>query len=114
VAWSILGNELRRVESCKIAHDSLSGARRVLHGALRANHDPKEVHEFLSIGVHLMDASEVFPAYAKICAAISGAPPYSAIGQNDLWIAAIALHKPLLMRNRRHFDSIPEVKLVCL
>ncbi|MGA0854904.1 MAG: type II toxin-antitoxin system VapC family toxin [Luteolibacter sp.] len=86
------------------------------HGALRANHDPKEINEFLSIGVHLMDASEIFPAYAKICAAISGTPPFPAIGQNDLWIAAIAvaLDKPLLTRNRRHFDSIPDLKLVSL
>lgn len=86
------------------------------HGALRANHDPTEVYEFLSIGVHLMDASEIFLAYAKICAAISAGPPFSAIGQNDLWITAIAvaLGKPLLTRNRRHFDSFSEVKMVCL
>jgi len=38
------------------------------------------------------------------------------IGQNDIWIGsvAVALRKPLLSRNRRHFESIPGLEVVAL
>lgn len=86
------------------------------HGAAVANHDPGEVAEFLAIGVHLLDAGSVVPNYARICADLSGKPEYRGIGQNDLWIAAVALtfNKPLLTRNRRHFDLIEGLRLEVL
>ncbi len=86
------------------------------HGALQAKHEPAEVNEFLSMGIHITDAGPIFPVYAKICAEISSNSAYPLIGQNDLWIAsvAVAMRKPLLSRNRRHFDAIPELELVAL
>lgn len=86
------------------------------HGALRAKHDPSEVNEFLSMGVHITEAGSFFPVYAKICAEISNRPAFQMIGQNDIWIGsvAVALRKPLLSRNRRHFESIPGLEVVAL
>lgn len=36
------------------------------------------------------------------------------IGTNDLWIAATALahHQPLVTRNRRHYQRVPELELL--
>lgn len=86
------------------------------HGALRAKHDPAEVNQFLSMGIHITDAGPIFPVYAKICAEMSNSSAYQLIGQNDLWIAsvAVAVRKPLLSRNRRHFESISELELLAL
>ena len=86
------------------------------HGAAAAKHDPVEVGEFLEIGVHLLDASSVVPIYARICSELSGKREYREIGQNDLWIAAVAVsfNKPLLTRNRRHFDLIEGLRLEVL
>jgi len=86
------------------------------HGAAAAKHDPVEVGEFLAIGVHLLDASLVVPIYARICSELSGKREYREIGQNDLWIAAVAVsfNKPLLTRNRRHFDLIEGLRLEVL
>jgi tRNA(fMet)-specific endonuclease VapC len=83
------------------------------HGAAAAKHDPVEVGEFLAIGVHLLDASLVVPIYARICSELSSKREYREIGQNDLWIAAVAVsfNKPLLTRNRRHFDLIEGLRL---
>jgi predicted nucleic acid-binding protein len=48
------------------------------------------------------------PHYARLCAELSGRQEYRSIGQNDLWIAAVALAyaKPLVSRNRRHFGLV--------
>lgn len=72
--------------------------------------------EFLAIGVHLLDATSVVPNYARICAGLALNPEYRAMGQNDLWIAAVAVsyNKPLLTRNRRHFDLIEGLRLEVL
>ncbi len=86
------------------------------HGAMAAGHDSKDVHDFLSIGVQLTDPVPVVPHYARICAALSGQKEYRNIGQNDLWIAAVALAhaKPLVSRNRRHFGLIEGLKVEAL
>ena len=86
------------------------------HGATLAKHDPVQVGEFLAIGVHLLDASLVVPIYARICSELSGKREYREIGQNDLWIAAVAVSfkKPLLTRKRRHFDLIEGLRLEVL
>jgi predicted nucleic acid-binding protein len=86
------------------------------HGAVRAGHDSKTVSEFLEIGIALMDPSPVIPVYASICAGLQADPVYRLIAQNDLWIAsvAVAFDKPLVTRNRRHFESIPRLCLQAL
>jgi len=86
------------------------------HGSILAGHDAKTVGEFLAIGVSITDPGPVIPVYARICAELQGEPAYQSIGQNDLWIAsvAVALDKPLLTRNRRHFENIPNLRLEVL
>jgi predicted nucleic acid-binding protein len=85
------------------------------HGAVRAGHDPAEVERFLSIGLPLDDAAAVAPVYARVAAALQEHHPdvYRGIGQNDLWIAAVAVQAglPLLTRNRRHFGKIDGLSL---
>jgi len=78
------------------------------HGSMAARHDAKDVQEFLSIGVQLVDPVPVVPHYARLCAELSGRQEYRSVGQNDLWIAAVALAyaKPLVSRNRRHFGLV--------
>jgi len=80
------------------------------HGAVRAGHDPAEVEHFLSLGLPLDDAAAAVPVYARIAAALQERHPdvYQGIGQNDLWIASVAVQTglPLLTRNRRHFDHV--------
>lgn len=86
------------------------------HGALAAGHDARDVNDFLSIGVQLVDPVPVVPHYARICAGLSGRQEYRSIGQNDLWIASVALAhgKPLVSRNRRHFGLIEGLKVEAL
>ena len=83
------------------------------HGAARAAHDPALVRGFLAVGVPILDPEPVIPVYGRICAAIQDAPGYREIGQNDLWIAAVcvALGKPLITRNLRHFSAIPDLRV---
>lgn len=81
----------------------------------RAGNDRAEVGRFLALGLPLDDTAAVVPAYARIAAALQEAHPdaYREIGQNDLWIAAVAVRAdlPLLTRNRRHFDRIDGLSL---
>ena len=86
------------------------------HGATLAKHDPVDVAAFLSIGIHVHDATLVVPVYAQICAKLSQLADYRKMSQNDLWIAAVAvaLKKPLLTRNRRHFDLVEGLELEVL
>lgn len=86
------------------------------HGATLAGHDPREVEAFLAIGVPLVDPVPVIPCYARICARLSGQQAYRNIGQNDLWIAAVAMAhgKPLVSRNPRHFDLVEGLHLEAL
>ncbi len=86
------------------------------HGALRAGHSPDNVRDFLSIGVPLNDAEPVIPVYARICAAVQDSGIYRNIGQNDLWIAAVAVAfaRPLVTRDRRHFGQIDGLRLEVL
>ena len=86
------------------------------HGSIRAGHDSKMVSEFLAVGLPLIDPAPVIPVYAQICSKLQSDPVYKLIGQNDLWIAsvAVALNKPLLTRNSRHFNSIPDIRLEVL
>jgi predicted nucleic acid-binding protein len=86
------------------------------HGAIVARHDAKEVQDFLSIGVQLVDPVPVVPHYARICAELSGQKEYRNIGQNDLWIAAVAMAngKPLVSRNRRHFGLVEGLQVEAL
>lgn len=83
------------------------------HGAVRAGHDTERVDRFLGIGVPLMDAGSAVEAYAGLCSRLQHTAEYRNIGQNDLWIAAIALSLdlPLVTRNRRHFGAIKGLKL---
>lgn len=88
------------------------------HGAVRAGHDPAEVERFLSLGLPLDDAVATVHVYARVAAALQERHPdaYLGIGQNDLWIAAVAMQAelPLLTRNRRHFDRIDGLSLLVL
>lgn len=55
------------------------------------------------------------PVYALVAASLQEHHPdvYPGIGQNDLWIAAVAVQAglPLLTRNRRHFGKIDRLSL---
>lgn len=86
------------------------------HGAMRARHDEARVRNFLAIGIPIHDAAPVVAVYARLCASLQQDPVWREIGQNDLWIAATALAcaKPLVTRNRRHFDRIQELRLEVL
>ena len=86
------------------------------HGATRAGHDPVRVREFLSIGLPVLDAEPVIPAYATLCARLQDQPGYRDIGQNDLWISAVCLTLglPLVSRSQRHFDRIQGLRLEVL
>ena len=83
------------------------------HGALAAKHDPQIVQQFLSIGFPVLETERIYPVYAKICCELQQDSCYKKIGQNDLWIAAtaLALQKPLLTKNRRHFEQIQNLRL---
>jgi predicted nucleic acid-binding protein len=86
------------------------------HGAEKAKHDPERVRQFLSIGLPILNAEPVIPIYARLCSSIQDQPSYKLVGQNDLWIAAtaLALQKPLITRNRRHFDKIKGLRFQAL
>lgn len=86
------------------------------HGAKRAGHDPGCVRNFLELGIPLLDPSLVIPRYAEICAELQDRNCYKKIGQNDLWIAAVAVETglPLVSRNQRHFREIPTLDLQVL
>ncbi len=86
------------------------------HGANRAGHDPEQVSKFLAIGIPLSDATSVIEIYARICTQLQRSGEYRNIGQNDLWIAAIAMshNKPLVTRNQRHFKLIEGLKVEVL
>ena len=83
------------------------------HGATRAGHDPLRVRGFLELGIPLMDPSGVINRYAEICSELQERSCYKKIGQNDLWIAAVAVEAglPLVSRNQRHFHEIPKLEL---
>jgi len=86
------------------------------HGALRAGHERTLVSGFLDLGIPLLDTGEVIASYADICSRLqeSDLPAYRSIGQNDLWIAAVAIHwnVPLVTRNRRHFEAIGGLRMI--
>jgi predicted nucleic acid-binding protein len=79
-------------------------------GAVQAGHEPEVVEEFLALGIKIMDPNPVVPVYARLCAQMIEAdnPRFRTIGQNDLWIAAVALtwDRPLVSSNRRHFECV--------
>jgi predicted nucleic acid-binding protein len=83
------------------------------HGATKAGHDPDVVQKFLTLGLPLMDPEPVVPVYARICARLQGQSSYWSISQNDLWIAAVAvaLDRPLVTRNIRHFGQIDGLRV---
>jgi len=85
-------------------------------GQNSTGHDAEQVSKFLGIGIPLTDASLVIPIYARICAQLQISGEYRNIGQNDLWIAAIAMsqNKPLVTRNQRHFKMIEGLKIEVL
>ena len=85
-------------------------------GAVRSNHDREEVEDFLSLGAPIWNTEPIVSVYAKMCARLQEQKHYGGIAQNDLWIAAtaIAFDKPLVTRNRRHFDKIEDLKLEIL
>ncbi|MCC5842809.1 MAG: type II toxin-antitoxin system VapC family toxin [Verrucomicrobia bacterium] len=83
------------------------------HGATRAGHDPARVRAFLDMGIPLLDPSPVIRVYARLCTELQDQGGYKKIGQNDLWIAAVAVEAdlPLVSRNQRHFREIPNLEL---
>lgn len=86
------------------------------HGARVAGHDPQRVEVFLRLGIPLLDPSPVIPVYARLCAELQRTKTYQAMGQNDLWIAAtaIAFKRPLVTRNRRHFNLMEGLRVEAL
>lgn len=86
------------------------------HGAIRAGHDPAKVSDFLKIGMPVCDAAPCVERYARTCSNLQSQGQYREIGQNDLWLAAVAMtyDLPLVTRNRRHFDKIDGLKVEIL
>lgn len=86
------------------------------HGAKRAGHDEAVVRKFLGTGLPICDAAPVVPFYSSVCCLAQEGGFYQNVGQNDLWIAAVALSRalPLVTRNRRHFDQISGLRLEVL
>jgi tRNA(fMet)-specific endonuclease VapC len=86
------------------------------HGAVKAGHDPARVTDFLKIGIPVSDAAPCVERYARICSSLQDLGQYREIGQNDLWLAAVAMTYglPLVTRNRRHFDKIAGLKIEIL
>jgi tRNA(fMet)-specific endonuclease VapC len=86
------------------------------HGATRAGHDPGQVAAFLELGIPYVDATPAIRAYGDLCAGLQSTQAYQEIGQNDLWIAAVALalKRPLVSRNTRHFDKVPGLEVIAL
>lgn len=82
------------------------------HGAERAGTPKDVVRDFLTLGQAIWDPEPVVPEYARLCATLQDQPVFRQIGQNDLWIAAIALaeNKPLVTRNLRHFREVPNLR----
>lgn len=82
------------------------------HGAHRAGHPEELVRNFLTLGQTIWDPEPVVPEYARLCASLQDLAVYQKIGQNDLWIAAVALteNKPLVTRNLRHFGAVPGLR----
>jgi predicted nucleic acid-binding protein len=71
---------------------------------------------FLNLGLPIWDSAPVVPHYASVCCQVQESGFYQAMGQNDLWIAAIAIAQalPLVTKNRRHFDKISGLRLEVL
>lgn len=86
------------------------------NGAARAGHDRTIVGRFLDLGIPMLDPAPVIPVYASICSELQKKSIYSKIGQNDLWIAAVAVEAklPLVTRNQRHFREISGLELKVL
>jgi predicted nucleic acid-binding protein len=86
------------------------------NGAIRAGHPTEPVEAFLDMGIPFHDTERVIEPYARLASSMQKIGLYPAIGQNDLWIAAvaIALEKPLISRNRRHFDRMKGLKFQAL
>jgi predicted nucleic acid-binding protein len=86
------------------------------HGAIKAGHDTEKVAGFLQVGMPITDTAPVLEVYARICVKLQGSGTYRMIGQNDLWIAAVAIScgLPLVTRNSRHFGLIEGLKIEVL
>lgn len=84
-----------------------------LHGARRAGYAEGLVTGFLEIGLPIVEAGSHVGAYADICCALQESGRYGEVGQNDMWIGAVARTwgKPVLSRNRRHFSAMPGVEV---
>jgi predicted nucleic acid-binding protein len=86
------------------------------YGAVNAGHDYERVTKFLEIGIPITESGSFIDSYARICSALQQCGEYRQIGQNDLWIAAVAknLGCKLVTKNVRHFDKIEGVQLEIL
>ena len=86
------------------------------HGAVNAGHDRERVAKFLEIGIPITEAGSFIDSYATICLALQQGGDYRQIGQNDLWIAAVAanLGCMLVTKNIRHFGKIEGLRLEIL
>jgi tRNA(fMet)-specific endonuclease VapC len=59
---------------------------------------------------------EVCRVYARLKSGLKNPTgSHRVIGDNDLWIAACAVRHgiPLVTHNRRHFEGIPSLKIIC-
>jgi tRNA(fMet)-specific endonuclease VapC len=59
---------------------------------------------------------EVCSTYARLKSALRNpSGSHRVIGDNDLWIAACAVRHglPLITHNRRHFEDIPGLSIIC-
>jgi predicted nucleic acid-binding protein len=83
------------------------------HGAICAGHDSARAEGFLVIGVPILDAGAAVESYARICTQLQDMGHFRDIGQNDLWIVAVAMshNLPLVTRTQRHFREIKGLKL---
>ena len=86
------------------------------NGAIRAGHPTKQVQAFLDMGIPFHDTEQVVEPYARLASELQKIGDYQKVGQNDLWIGAvaIALGRPLISRNCRHFECMKGLEFQAL
>lgn len=83
-----------------------------LAGAIMAGHDATRVRQFLSPYPLILPDDATLDVYARVYATLRKAR--TAIGINDLWIAASAIEHelPLLTRNVKELSRVAELKVI--
>ncbi len=87
------------------------------YGATKRGWSPKTVvtlEQSLKAAVIVPYDVEICRAYGRLRATLKTESGTDRVFQNDLWIAACAVRHnlPLITNNRKHFEGIPDLKLI--